>query len=132
MNRPLQGWAFAKLHSQITYKAEERGIDVATVNPRNTSKECHACKEVGSRRHQAIFSCINGDCWISEYQGDVNGALNIADCYYAGEKQPRSDRDSGQKAVANDSGGDGASLTGPQDSQTDAEPQQTTLGTYAS
>ena len=132
MNRRLHGWAFAKLHSQITYKAEERGIDVVTVNPRNTSKECHACKEVGSRRHQATFSCTNNDCWVSEYQADINGALNIADRYPVGERQPQSDRDSGQKVVANDSGGDGASLTGPQDSQADAEPQQTTLGTYAS
>ena len=120
MNRRLHGWAFAKLHSQITYKAEERGINVVTVNPRNTSKECHACKEIGSRRHQAMFSCTNNDCWVSEYQADVNGALNIADRYPAGERQPRSDRNSGQKVVADDSGGDGASLTGPQDSQADA------------
>ena len=132
MNRRLHGWAFAKLHSQITYKAEERGIDVVTVNPRNTSKECHACKEIGSRRHQATFSCTNNDCWVSEYQADVNGALNIADRYPAGERQPQSDRDSGQKVVVDDSGRDGASLTGPQDSRADAEPQQTTLGTYAS
>ena len=132
MNRRLHGWSFAKLHSQITYKAAEQGIDVVTVDPRNTSKECHACKEVGSRRHQATFSCTNNDCWVSEYQADVNGALNIADRYPAGESQPQSDRDSGQKVVADDSGGDGASLTGPQDSQADAEPQQITLGTYAS
>ena len=150
MNRRLHGWAFAKLHSQITYKAAEQGIDVVAVDPRNTSKECHACKEVGSRRHQAIFSCTNDDCWVSEYQADVNGALNIADRYPAGERQPQSDRDSGQKVVADDSGGDGVvreskilviteiedfrttSLTGPQDSQADAETQQITLGTYAS
>ncbi len=85
MNRRLHTWAFAKLHSQITYKAEERGIDVVTVSPRNTSKECHACKEVGSRRHQATFSCTNDECWVSEYQADVNGAVNIADRYPAGE-----------------------------------------------
>ncbi len=132
MNRRLHGWAFAKLHSQITYKAQERGIEVSTVNPRNTSKECHACKEVGSRRHQATFSCTNNDCWVSTYQADINGALNIADRYPAGESQPQSDQTSGEKEVVDDSGGDGASLTGPQDSQADAETQQETLGTYAS
>lgn len=132
MNRRLHGWAFAKLYSQITYKVEERGIDVVTVNPRNTSKEYHACKEAGSRRHQATFSCTNDDCWVSEYQADVNGALNIAERCPAGESQPQSDRDSGQKVVADDSGGDGASLTGPQDSHTDAETRQETCGTYAS
>ena len=107
-------------------------------------------KKLGSRRHQAIFSCTNNDCWVSEYQADVNGALNIADRYPAGESQPQSDRDSGQKVVADDSGGDGVvreskilviteiedfrttSLTGPQNSQADAETQQITLGTYAS
>jgi len=132
MNRRLHGWAFAKLHSQIMYKAAEKGIAVETVNPRNTSKECHVCKEVGSRRHQGTFSCTTGDCWVSEYQADINGALNIADRYPAGENQPQSDQRSGQKVVGNDLGGDGASLTGPQDSQADAEPQQMTLEPYAS
>ena len=69
---------------------------------------------------------------MNDAVADLNGALNISDRYPAGERQPQSDRDSGQKVVADDSGGDGASLTGPQDSQADAEPQQTTLGTYAS
>ncbi|AXR79937.1 IS1341-type transposase (plasmid) [Natrarchaeobaculum sulfurireducens] len=36
MNRRLHGWAFAKLHAQIRYKAAEKGIPVETVNPRNT------------------------------------------------------------------------------------------------
>jgi transposase, IS605 OrfB family, central region len=132
MNRRLHGWAFATLHSQITYKAAEKGIEVVTVDPRNTSKECHACKKVGSRRHQATFSCTTDNCWVSEFHADVNGAVNIADRYPAGENHPQSDQHSGQKVAGNDSGGDGASLTGPQDSHADAEPQQVTLGTYAS
>ena len=58
--------------------------------------------------------------------------LTFAARHPAGERQPQSDRDSGQKVVADDSGGDGASVTGPQDSQADADTQQETLGTYAS
>ena len=81
MNRRLHGWGFAKLHAQIRYKAAEKGIPVGTVNPRNTSKACHACGEVGSRPRQATFRCSNDDCWLTEYQADVNGAINIADRY---------------------------------------------------
>ena len=132
MNRRLHGWGFATLHAQIRYKAAEKGIPVETVNPRNTSKACHACGEHGHRPRQATFRCLNDDCWLGEYQADVNGAINIADRYRSGESHRRSDRRSRQKAGDDDSATDGASLTGPQDSQADAENQRTTLGTYAS
>jgi len=132
MNRRLHGWGFAKLHAQIRYKAAEQGIPVETVNPQNTSKACHACGEHGYRPRQATFSCSNGGCWVSEYQADVNGAINIADRYRSGESHRQSDRSSRQKAGDDDSATDGASLTGPQDSQADAETQQPTLGTNAS
>ncbi|MWV39018.1 transposase [Natrialba sp. INN-245] len=132
MNRRLHGWGFAKLHAQIRYKAAEKGIPVETVNPRNTSKACHACDEHGYRPRQATFRCSNGGCWVGEYQADVNGAINIADRYRSGESHRRSDRVSRQKAGDDDSATDGASLTGPQDSHTDAETQQKTCGTYAS
>ena len=132
MNRRLHGWGFAKLHAQIRYKAAEKGIPVETVNPRNTSKACHACGEHGYRPRQATFRCSNDGCWVGEYQADVNGAINIADRYRSGESHHQSDRTSRQKAGDDDSATDGASLTGPQDSQADAENQQVTLGTYAS
>jgi len=89
MNRRLHGWGFAKLHAQIRYKAVEKGIPVKTVNPRNTSKECHACGEVGYRPQQATFKCTNDACWMGEYQADVNGAVNIADRYLSGESRFR-------------------------------------------
>ncbi|WP_436930655.1 RNA-guided endonuclease TnpB family protein [Halosimplex halobium] len=132
MNRRLHGWAFAKLHAQIQYKATEAGIPVATVNPRNTSKECHACGETGTRPEQTTFRCPNDDCWVTEYQADVNAALNIADRYRGGESQPQTDRNSGPKAAGDDSATDGASLTGPQDSYSEGEPRPATSGTYAS
>jgi len=132
MNRRLHGWAFAKLHAQIRYKAEEAGIPVETVNPRNTSTECHACGGGGTRPEQATFRCTNDDCWVEEYQADINAALNIADRYRSGESQCQNDRTTGQKVTDDDSATDGASLTGPQDSHTDAETRQETCGTYAS
>ncbi|WP_436927606.1 RNA-guided endonuclease TnpB family protein [Halosimplex amylolyticum] len=132
MNRRLHGWAFAKLHAQIQYKAEETGIPVATVNPRNTSKECHACGELGTRPEQGTFCCMNDECWVGEYQADVNAALNIADRYRSGESQLQHNRDSGQKAAGDDSATDGASLTGPQDSHSEGETRPATSGTNAS
>jgi len=126
MNRRLHGWGFAKLHAQIRYKAVEKGIPVETVNPRNTSKECHVCGEVGYRPRQATFKCTNDACWVGEYQADVNGAVNIADRYLSGESRSR------EHPNDDDSAEDGARLTVPQDSQADAEVQQATLGTYAS
>ncbi|ERG87984.1 MAG: transposase, IS605 OrfB family, central region [halophilic archaeon J07HX5] len=70
MNRRLHGWGFAKLRAQIRYKAVEKAIPVETVSPRNTSKECHACSEVGYRPKQATFNCTNDACWMGEYQAD--------------------------------------------------------------
>jgi len=126
MNRRLHGWGFAKLHAQIWYKAEARGIPVKTVNPRNTSKACHACGQVGHRGEQATFRCTNDDCWLTEYQADVNASINIADRYLSGESHLR------EHTGDDDSAEDGGRLTGPQDSQADADTQQATLGTYAS
>ncbi|WP_225335699.1 RNA-guided endonuclease InsQ/TnpB family protein [Halomicrobium urmianum] len=126
MNRRLHGWAFAKLHAQIRYKAVETGIPVETVNPRNTSKECHACGEVGYRPKQATFKCTNDGCWMGEYQADVNGAINIADRYLSGESRSR------EHEIDDDSAEDGACLTAPQDSHADGATQQETRGTYAS
>ncbi|SEO53598.1 transposase, IS605 OrfB family, central region [Halorientalis persicus] len=134
MNRRLHGWGFAKPHTQIRYKAAEKGIPVATVNSRNTSTACYACGEHGSRPRQATFRCSNDDCWVSEYQADVNGAINIADRYRSGESHRQSDRAFRQKVGDDDSATDGVvreskilviteifdfrttSLTGPQDS----------------
>ena len=132
MNRRLHGWAFAKLHAQIQYKAEEAGIPVATVNPWNTAMECHACGEEGTRPEQATFRCTNDECWVREYQADINAALNIADRYRGGESQPQTGRNTGQKAAGDDSATDGASLTGPQDSHSEGEPHPATSGTHAS
>ena len=120
MNRRLHSWAFAKLHAQIQYKAKEQGIPVETVDPRNTSKKCHACETVGTRPDQGTFRCTASDCWVSTYQADLNAALRIADKYdRCGESQDRIQPT--QKVSANDSAADGASLAEPQDNSADSE-----------
>ena len=78
MNRRLHGWAFARLTSRIEDKATEAGIPVRFVNPAYTSQTCHACGHIGSRGSQAEFRCTNDECWVSEYQADINAAANIA------------------------------------------------------
>ncbi|WP_049997072.1 RNA-guided endonuclease TnpB family protein [Halococcus sediminicola] len=78
MNRRLHAWAFARLQGRITDKAREVGIAVEFVAPAYTSQTCHACGHIGRRSSQAEFRCTNADCWVSEYQADLNAASNIA------------------------------------------------------
>lgn len=78
MNRRLHSWAFARLQGRIVDKAREAGIRVEYVNPAYTSQTCHACGHIGRRSSQAEFRCTNADCWVSEYQADLNAASNIA------------------------------------------------------
>jgi putative transposase len=77
-NRRLHSWAFARLQDRIEDKAREAGIAVEFVVPAYTSQTCHACGHIGQRSEQAEFRCTNADCWVSEYQADLNAASNIA------------------------------------------------------
>ncbi len=74
LRRMIGRWAFFQLRTFIAYKAEERGVVLALVDPRNTSKSCSRCGEMGSRRKH-LFSCKS-----CGFQGDAdyNAALNIA------------------------------------------------------
>ena len=100
------GWGFAKLHAQIRYKAKERGVPVEVapiltpdVNPAYTSQTCHACGEHGDRSGQATFRCTNESCWVTEYQADINAAINIADRYRSGESRHREHTDGDDSAT---------------------------------
>lgn len=78
MNRRLHNWAFARLTGPIENKALEAGIPVQKMNPAYASQTCHACGHLGSRSSQAAFRCMNDECWVMEYQADINAAANIA------------------------------------------------------
>ncbi len=78
MNRRLHAWAFARLAGRIENKALDAGIPIEYVNPAYTSRTCHECGYVGSRGVQAEFRCTNDECWVTEYQADINAAANIA------------------------------------------------------
>ncbi len=78
MNQRLHSWTFARLQDRIEDKAREAGIAVEFVAPAYTSQTCHDCGHIGKRSGQAEFRCTNSECWVSEYQADLNAASNIA------------------------------------------------------
>ncbi|RXK46986.1 RNA-guided endonuclease TnpB family protein [Halorientalis pallida] len=127
MNRRLHNWAFARLTGRIEDKALEAGIPVRTVNPAYTSQTCHACGHLGSRSSQAAFRCTNEDCWVTEYQADINAAANIAGRLDPwGESLP-------WKPASDDSPRDGSGCdTTSGHRGASREPRQTTLSAYSS
>lgn len=75
-NRYLHhSWAFYQLEQFITYKAEEKGLDVIQVDPENTSKGCSRCGHVSdSNRSRHDFEC---EACGYEIHSDLNSAMNI-------------------------------------------------------
>jgi putative transposase len=80
--RRMHSWSFAQLRTFITYKAEERGLTVAGVDPQHTSQTCSACgyQARNNRRSQSRFACRV--CGF-ELHADLNAARNIAAKYRA-------------------------------------------------
>ena len=56
---PFHRWSFRQLQSFLSYKAEQRGICVLLVDPRNTSRACPRCErtEKANRKQQSTFCC---------------------------------------------------------------------------
>jgi IS605 OrfB family transposase len=69
-------WSFYQLKTFIKYKAEEQGITVIEVDPRNTSRTCNKCKycDKKNRKNQSDFQCLG--CGYIE-NADYNASLNI-------------------------------------------------------
>jgi IS605 OrfB family transposase len=80
--RRVHGWSFDQLRQFVGYKAEERGVTVASVDPRATSQHCSSCGHTArnNRRSRGWFRCR-----ACSYQthADRNAALNIAAKYRA-------------------------------------------------
>jgi putative transposase len=75
--RRLHAWSFAILKGFITYKAEERGITVESIDPRHTSQTCSRCgfQSRYNRHSQSEFHCRS--CGF-QLNADLNGSRNIA------------------------------------------------------
>jgi len=75
LNREILAAGWGLLLRCITYKAEEAGRDVITVNPRHTSQTCHHCGHVDPENRNATeFRCTS--CGHVDH-ADVNAARNI-------------------------------------------------------
>jgi len=87
-NQKLHSWGFAKLLTQIKYKAALSGIRVVTVSERDTSKTCSVCGLVkkSNRKHRGFYRCKCGN----RMNADVNGAVNILKRYLRENKISRS------------------------------------------
>jgi putative transposase len=72
----MGGWAFFQLRSFLAYKAVLAGVDMVTVDPRNTSRTCSVCGhcEQANRKSQAEFECRS--CGHQDH-ADLNAARNI-------------------------------------------------------
>ena len=73
-------WVPAKFHELLKYKAEEKGIDLVKVNPRNTSKRCSTCGHISksNRKSQSQFVCEQCGNPKKPVNADYNVAKNIA------------------------------------------------------
>ncbi|MDL0121757.1 RNA-guided endonuclease InsQ/TnpB family protein [Halobacterium salinarum] len=74
--RRFHEWAFRQLTSYVSYKAEERGLSVEQVNPKNTSRRCSSCgfTDEANRPSQDTFRCQS--CGY-ENHADYNAAKNV-------------------------------------------------------
>lgn len=70
-------WSFGQLRSFLSYKAALSGVPLHTVDPRNTSRTCHACGHCAkeNRKSQASFVCVQ--CGLAA-PADWNAAVNIS------------------------------------------------------
>ena len=68
-------WAFQDLLTKITYKAQNAGLKVVSVNPAYTSQTCSCCglKEKSNRQSQSLYTCGCG----YRANADINAAKNI-------------------------------------------------------
>lgn len=85
----LHSWGFAKLTSQIIYKAKLSGIRVLKVSERYTSQTCSNCGLIrkSNRKHRGLYKCKNCGTKIN---ADTNGAKNILKKYLQENKILRS------------------------------------------
>lgn len=76
LNRVILNGGWRLFQTILTYKMEERGGQVVTVDPKHTSQTCSACGVVDarSRKNQAAFECIS--CGHRDH-ADTNAAKEI-------------------------------------------------------
>ncbi len=85
LRKITQKWSYARVTGFIKYKCNELGIECVTVSETYTSKTCHRCGSRNTERPtQGLFQCKSCD---SEYNADLNAAINIGLKYILGSDQ---------------------------------------------
>lgn len=75
LNKSIFDAGWGVLQNMLLYKAEDAGVEVVLVNPRNTSRRCHACGHTSADNRQGeVFLCQS--CGHSAH-ADTNAARNI-------------------------------------------------------
>jgi IS605 OrfB family transposase len=92
-------WSFHQLRSFLAYKAEQRGIRVLAVDPRNTSRTCPRCShcDKANRKQQSVFCCQS--CGYTA-NADFVAATNLRQKGIALLARPLSDGPSCQPPVS--------------------------------
>jgi putative transposase len=83
----LHSWSFFQLLAFVAYKAQQVGVPLVLVDPRNTSRTCPACGHIdkANRPSQAVFRCTSCGC---AGHADVIAAENIRVLGRAAVMQP--------------------------------------------
>lgn len=78
--RRLHAWSFRRLGALVSYKAALRGVGVASVDPRDTSRRCPSCHHIDKRNRltQSHFCCVR--CGFSR-NADLVASWNVRDRY---------------------------------------------------
>jgi IS605 OrfB family transposase len=76
--RRLHAWSFARLGALVDYKAALKGVLVAKIDPRDTSRRCPQCGHIEARNRisQSRFRCAH--CGFSR-NSDLVASWNIRD-----------------------------------------------------
>nr|WP_240900379.1 transposase [Sulfuracidifex metallicus] len=74
LNRRFHSLPFRTLQKMVEYKAKIQGIEVAYINPKNTSRTCHRCGYI-TQTDGREYHCPK--CGLT-YNRDLNASINIA------------------------------------------------------
>ena len=69
-------WFFAQIQDMIEAMCTRLGIKVQKVSPRDSSKECHKCGVIGTRKGKT-FTCRSKSCKLYRVDSDLNAARNL-------------------------------------------------------
>ena len=86
LNRSITEQSWGMIRTQIAYKAEWAGRELAVIDPKFTSQRCSGCGVVSAEhRQRKRYDCA--ECGMTE-DADINAARNILHKALAGRRAP--------------------------------------------